>query len=275
MAAALPFYRYQKWLNFEALVIGTMLPDLPYFLNSNMAFGQQSHQWLGVFTYCLPWGLAVFILWFWLCRPAALALIQPWCRVQHTIPLSIQSYTAQHPFGLWLASKLKQYSLFWLKVMAGLMLGAITHLLWDGTTHPDGFIALQVEWLQHPVSVSYLGNMPVARLLQYVTSALGIALLIGFTRRWLHKSRLTKANIPTQKLIINKWQSITIIILLCLCALYWGLHAAIKWHKLMLSDNYLFLAKILVGSVQGASGLFILYALLYWGLSRFARTQRL
>ena len=46
MAAALPFYRSQKWLHFEALLIGTILPDLPYFLNNDRAVWQLSHQWL-------------------------------------------------------------------------------------------------------------------------------------------------------------------------------------------------------------------------------------
>jgi hypothetical protein len=48
MAAALPFYRSRKWLNFEALLIGTMLPDLPYFLNSDRAVWQQSHAGINV-----------------------------------------------------------------------------------------------------------------------------------------------------------------------------------------------------------------------------------
>lgn len=274
MAAALPFYRCHRWVSFEALLIGTMLPDLPYFLNSDVMVGQQSHQWLGLLTYCLPWGLAAFALWFWLCRPAALALIQPWCNVRSVRQAVILPHDVQYPFGLWLASNLKQYGLFWLKVMAGLMLGAMTHLLWDGTTHPDGFIAMYIGWLQYPVNVSYLGQMPVARLLQYLTSILGLCLLIKCATTRLTLKKQSGIYVKQQKTELSKWQSGLIIILLCLCSLFWGLHAAVEWHKLLLKDNYLFTAKVLVGLLQGAAGLFILYASLRWIILKLKAIQR-
>lgn len=274
MAAALPFYRCQKWLNVEALFIGTMLPDLPYFLNSKLIIAQHSHQWLGLLTYCLPWGLAVFILWHWVLRSALLALIQPWYALQTNKSHRIKPDLPQHPFGLWLAARVHKYGIFWLKVVLGLLLGSITHLLWDGTTHPDGFIAIQLG-LQYSVTIAYLGDMPLARFLQYRTSILGLGLLIGFAATRLQVKRRLNFNAKQQKIGLKRCESIIIIIFLCLCSSFWGFHAAMKWHKLLLNDYYLFLAKILVGTLQGAGGFIFLYAVLYWGLFRLGRAQRL
>ena len=274
MAAALPFYRCQKWLNVEALLIGTMLPDLPYFLNSAPIVGQHSHQWLGLLEYCLPWGLLVFVLWHWVLKSPLIALIYPWQRVQQSQFSSIQPDMPQYPFGLWLAARMQKYGIFWLKVVLGLLLGSITHLLWDGTTHPDGFIAIQLG-LQYPVTIAYLGDMPLARFLQYLTSILGLGLLIGFAATRLQVKRLLNFNAKQQKIGLKRCESIIIIILLCLFSSFWGFHAAMKWHKLLLNDYYLFLAKILVGTLQGAGGFIFLYAVLYWGLFRLGRAQRL
>lgn len=272
MAAALPFYRCQKWLNVEALFIGTMLPDLPYFLNNNPMVAQHSHQWIGLLTYCLPWGLAVFVLWHWLLKSALMALIQPWQRVQQSQFSSIQPDMPQYPFGLWLAARMQKYGIFWLKVVLGLLLGSITHLLWDGTTHPDGFIAIQLG-LQYPVPIAYLGDIPMARFLQYVTSIFALILLIGFTwNRWqvnIAINKIQAANVYKGEthLRFSKGQSGMILLLLCLCCLVWALYNALKWHKLLLNDNYLYLAKILVGGLQGVGAFLFLYALLYWGMA--------
>ena len=290
MAAALPFYRCQKWLHVEALFIGTMLPDLPYFLNSKPIVAQHSHQWVGLLTYCLPWGLATFVLWHWLLKSALIALIEPWQRVQgltghnHHSP---QADLPQHPFGLWFTARFKRIGLFWIKVVMGLLLGAVTHLIWDGTTHPDGFIAMQLG-LQYPVTIAYLGDIPMARFLQYVSSLFALILLIGFAgQRWqlgmaiaklratsLSTVRLRGANTHSNsaakyppRVQLSQVQSGAIVLLLCLCCLVWGLYNAITWDKLLSNDNYLYLAKILVGMLQGAGGFIFLYAVLYRGLA--------
>ena len=273
MAAALPFYRSQKWLNFEALLIGSMLPDLPYYLNNDRAVWQQSHQWLGVFTYCLPWGLFAFVLWHWLFKAAAVALIQPWSTVQF-LPSAPRGLVDQSIINQPFCSRLRQYSYFWMTVVLGLVLGASTHLLWDGITHPDGLIAQHVNWLQHPLDVMALGIMPVARLLQYVSSIAALVILVVFAWRRLNAPARKPSNRHTPHAVFTKWQSLLIVTLVSLCSLLYGLYAAVKWQSLLPSDPYLFLAKMLVGWLQGAGGVFILYAVLYCLLSGFKKIQR-
>lgn len=285
MAAALPFYRCRRWLSFEALLIGTMLPDLPYFLNSDASVGQQSHQWIGVLSYCLPWGLLVFALWHWLLKPAVIALIQPWYKAQHFDSHYFDSHLkqqrmARYSFGFSLLSRFRVGLAFWLKVTLGLLLGAATHLIWDGITHVDSFIAEQIAWLQYSLDIRYLGDMTVARILQYVSSLLGLMLLFRFAWLKFIEWRFTSPNLNKQSVrildlfslshspLLKKRHSIFIVGSMSLSSLYWGLQAALKWRNLLITDQYLFRAKILVGLLQGAVGLFVIYAVAYQLLYR-------
>lgn len=277
MAAALPFYHSQRWLCFEALLIGTMMPDLPYFLNTAVSVGQQSHRWIGILSYCLPWGLLVFALWYWLLKPAAVALIQPWYDFQYFDSQNIQQSKASLPSGFGLIikqiPKLGLWLVFWLKVVLGLLLGATTHHIWDGFTHVDGFIAEQLEWLQYSVNINYLGDMTVARILQYLSSVMGLLLLFRFAwsrftaqhvaGSYLNKQAAQVLNLLDRRLILKKWHSMLVVVLMILSSLYWGTQAALKWHYLLISDQYLLIAKILVGFLQGGIGLFIVYAAAY------------
>lgn len=283
MAAALPLYRSRRWLNFEALLIGTMMPDLPYFLSQGSQASQQAHQWSGIISYCLPWGLLVFALWHWWFKAAALALIQPWYghQSQPVNQHSAHYFIVDNSVTAHLLAKLK----FALTVMAGLAIGAATHLIWDGTTHPDGFIAQRTALLQQVVILPLLGQMAIARLMQYLSSIVGLLLLLYFAysryQAWLAgasdlqpqgQSRARPITLSqhyyfSQSLPLSKRYSLIIIGVIAIIGLIFGLQAANKWHALFRSDHYLFLARILVSSLQGAVGVFIGYAAIYQLLS--------
>lgn len=251
MAAVLPLHR-QRWLSFEALVIGSMLPDLPYFL-ARQDF-VISHQWIGLFSYCLPWGLAVFALWYWVLKPACLALWAPW----HYFA------TSPHP------GTLKGYCHLVLSVIVGLLIGVMTHLIWDGITHTDGFIATHILWLQHNVVLSDHWQMPLTRFLQYLSSVLGLiylAIFIAYRIRWQSKHLALPRH--SQYFSFKKWQVILILLIMGIGSLFSGLQAMLKWHSLLATDHYLFMAKLLVGLLQGGAATVLLYALIYRILHTF------
>jgi hypothetical protein len=277
MAAAIPFKRC-RWLCLEAVFIGTMMPDLPYYISSSSGAAQVSHQWLGLMSYCLPWGLLVFALWYWLFKPAVIGLMQPWFDMPCWDNSITQNHRAPYNFKSWLVFKLIFWSAFWSKVAFGLLIGAITHLLWDGITHPSGFIAQQVGWLQYPLSIGTLGaDIKVARILQYLSSLVGLLLLVKFAwsnlkAQYNARSYLTTKSSTAERTKINffgkvsgfkKWHSVLVIVLICLNALYWGWQEAEKRQHFITVDNYTFLAEISVSLLQGAMIAFILYAVIY------------
>lgn len=237
-----------------------MLPDLPYFLNSSQAIAEQSHSWFGLLSYCLPWGLGICVLWQWLLKPAAIALLQLW--------LAITVLVSPHEFQQWIKAGIT--------IILGLLLGSSTHLIWDGITHPDGFIAEHIFWLQGSIRLGYISDVSLARLLQYASSMMGLVYLGWFIKNQTKQvawQKVAFADIPI--IALKLWVSLLIISIVCAGSLFCAVQAMLKWHSLMFHNSYLFLAKVLVGLLQGAIGLFIIYALayqlLYWFL--YARSR--
>ncbi len=145
MAAALPFYRNnnkshsRRWLQFDALLIGTMIPDLPYYTGGSSAIGDLSHQWVGVLTYCLPSGILVFALWYWVLKPAVYALIQPFLKKATGDRFNEDRYKGQRRIigyadKHWSFARLKKWHYAWFKLI--LFAGNIWTNIW--CCYPSG-----------------------------------------------------------------------------------------------------------------------------------------
>lgn len=292
MAAALPFFRSHsknhslRWLQFDALLIGTMMPDLPYFVGGSGAVSDLSHQWVGVLTYSLPWGLLVFALWYWGLKPATIALIKPfigWFSVHKHDPYHKKSnrglYSKQSIMGYgdryWSAPSVKKrlihgLNFFLLPVIFALIVGASTHLIWDGITHADDFIARHIDWLQYRLYIYPFKGTTIARLLQYLSSILGLGALL-----WFAKSRLQVWHFNSRKLaedtilsITNKpsltiKSSLLIISTFTILSIALGMILIFKWYPLIITNPYTFAAKISVRLLQFNVILFIIYAMIY------------
>lgn len=294
MAAALPFYKRSPWLSFDALLIGTIMPDLPYYvpllLGGGTQFAIESHQWTGLFSYCIPRGMILFILWVWWLRPALNALVQPWLLISFLLPNHAVTGLTKHqdPNNFDDKSKLRLNPLglirFWLVVMVSLLLGAISHLLWDGITHPDGFVASRSSWLQYSMTLPYVGTIVTARILQYVTSIIGLIWLVVFT--WQHASRghnrhtfnhvlqggsMTKGTVKITEtkniaqglifdpMILNKPNSLAITALITFIPILWAFKATISMSDMFFSNNYGFFVMLLLGFFKRLGFCFLLF----------------
>lgn len=296
MAAALPFYPIRRWLQFEALLIGTMMPDLHYYLNIPDSFSRQSHEWAGLLTYCLPWGLLVFALWYWLLKPAAFALIEPFIKGFKENPYEqryeelgtnlssrerqITGYTPRY----WSFAGLKKrtnhlLSSFWPTVVFGLILGAATHLVWDGITHADGSIARHIDWLQYPLYFYPFKGTSIARVLQYLSSMAGLVILAWFAisrlqiwKRSNNSSEQATISDAAVRTFFTKKQSLTIIGLMATLSLVWIVQTSLKWYPSLSGSPYRFAAKVSVSVLPDIAVLCIGYAVIYHliYLSRYA-----
>jgi hypothetical protein len=122
VAAVIPAYRPLSRLHlFSAAVIGSMVPDFGLLLPDRLA-RWQTHSLSGLIPFCLPVGLCAYALTQWLIKPAVLEVLPDrayarlW-REQVHAPLARLSH--------------------WVLVASVLLLGAITHLVWDGFTHEN------------------------------------------------------------------------------------------------------------------------------------------
>lgn len=114
----------------SALVIGSIVPDLWQVLPSGSR--ELSHSASGLIFFCLPVGLAAYLLFHLLLKNACIALLPPalagrvrWFAVKRLPAVPMHA------------------------VFASLVAGALTHLLWDGLTHAHGAQTDSINWLQH------------------------------------------------------------------------------------------------------------------------------
>jgi Domain of unknown function (DUF4184) len=158
-AAAAPFWPLvrRNWLPLSALAIGTLSPDFEYLWRLRTEW-RVSHTPLGILDFCLPVGLAALALWVYVLRTPTRRL------------LALPPAPLDTPPRWWLFSA------------AAIVLGAATHIVWDGFTHGFDWALRLAPGLQHTVRVGSLA-IPVFNLLQHASTVIGGLIVLGWLVR--------------------------------------------------------------------------------------------
>lgn len=169
-AAVLPLRRLSPVpLDFAALVIGSMTPDVGYYLR-RFDLSQFAHSLPGSLLACLPTGVIMLCLFYFFCRPVCYALPAP--HRQHLFPLCPEFPTS-------LAR--------WTILLFSLFLGAWTHILWDAFTHENGWFVVRLPWLQEPVMQLGSTTIFMYLLMQELSTLVGFLIVLLAYRSWLHR----------------------------------------------------------------------------------------
>lgn len=155
VAAVLPVVGRSRRLPTAALVIGSMTPDYPWFLTRGRTAGL-SHSLLGLVTVDLAVGLLAVVLW----RRLAQA------PVRDLLPRAVGERLPQPP-------GLAGRDLPW--VALAVVLGALTHIVWDAFTHWGRWGFELVPWLQQR-HWGVAGSVWA----QDVSSVLGLLVVLAF-----------------------------------------------------------------------------------------------
>jgi hypothetical protein len=162
-AAVLPLLRTP--LPASALVVGSLAPDVPYYLPLR-EMGWETHDALAVVTVDPLIGALVWLLWHGVLAAPALA----------AAPAGLRARLAGRvPLGL--RPRLRPVAVV-LTALA-LVVGAGTHVLWDSFTHGGQWGAEHIAALRHPVA-----GVPAYDWAQLASSVLGLLVLAGWLRRW-------------------------------------------------------------------------------------------
>jgi len=153
----LPLKRFcPRWLNFPALVIGSISPDSAY-LFGRLKLDEVSHRLWGMFAFCLPAGLLLTLL-LYLVRSGSADFLPPRYR-RLLLPETWQA-----------AGSL-------IAIAVSVLIGSGTHLVWDALTHPSDWAVEALPVFQVPIT-SFAGhNVRICRLLWYLSSFAGIAVV--------------------------------------------------------------------------------------------------
>ena len=159
-AAILPLRRL-RFLQTVPLVIGSLVPDLPYFFPSRFGrtYFPDTHTLYGSFSVDLPLGMAVLLLLLLLREPLTVML---GARLRWVCRQSIDNFYAR--------------PLHWPIALLSILVGTWTHMIWDSFTHESTWTTARVAALSAPVSV-FGWDTETSHLLQYVSSVFGLAVL--------------------------------------------------------------------------------------------------
>jgi hypothetical protein len=159
-AATLPFRRWcPKYLDFPALIVGSVTPDLATGIDDWEYF---SHTIFGTFVFCLPVGL----LTLWIFHRVRTRLVS--------------TFPNPHRDALLPLCAGAPNSLF--RVVISLLLGSWLHIAWDLFTHDHSWVVRHIALF----SVR-LAGVPLNHLLWLLSSLAGSALLFVMYLFLLHK----------------------------------------------------------------------------------------
>jgi hypothetical protein len=190
-AAILPLRSIK--LPFSALVIGSMSSDLFYL---GFIKNETSHTITGIFSFCVPMGLAFYFLFHYLLKYPLLDLFPE----KHSAFLN---HFAKPPA----IGSLRNFAM----LLLALTIGAFTHLAWDSVTHHDGWFVRHVICMQQYLYKGNMMQLEVCRLLQHISSFAGMLILFFFYR----KAFATMKDRQAVDHLFNPWTRFTIALSVC------------------------------------------------------------
>src|ERR1700689_2153944 len=156
VVAVLPFRRSR--LVWSALVVGAIAPDLEYFLRMSPQ-GRYGHSLTGLFLFTMPLGLLTLWL-FHAYVKAPFVELMPYELERRLAPC-----VGEFRFGG--ASR-------FVLIVASLLLGIGTHLVWDSFTHGNTWPTRHWHALSHPVHVPHIGVVALYKVLQHASTVVGL-----------------------------------------------------------------------------------------------------
>lgn len=169
-AAALPLSRVLRRLPLAALVIGSMAPDFEYVIRLAPR-GRFGHSLIGLFVFCLPVGLAAYLVFDRVVRPALVQLLPPGLAAAVGPHDSPHAVTAGHVAAAALA----------------VLVGAMSHVGWDGFTHGARWAEFLVPQLSYHVFFAPNSGVRWYKVLQHVSTVVGAAVIAVWIGRWVRR----------------------------------------------------------------------------------------
>jgi hypothetical protein len=149
-------YLPRKWISLTGLIVGSVIPDFAYF--TGLGFSSEiSHSIRGIFSINFPIAIVVAFTYHLLVRDA-LIMHLPYsfkCRFLVFTRFDWCQYAKNNPIVIFFS----------------VLLGILSHLMWDSFTHEDGFFVKQWPLLQ--MNTSMLWQIQMYRVIQHISTVLG------------------------------------------------------------------------------------------------------
>jgi hypothetical protein len=231
----------RRWLPPSALVVGAVVPDAPYYLPLPYS-SASTHTWWGTLLLGLPAGVVLLVVFQHVLRAPLTALAPAGLRSR--LPDAPRTVTAPMAAA----------------VVAALLAGMATHLVWDAFTQAGGFAVAHWQVLREQV----VGAHRVFNVLMYVSSAGGLAILAGWLVRWYRRAPVRPGRWPG---LAGRARGLVVAAVLLATAA--GAVTGATSERAAVSDYDLVRSTIL-GGVDGAALVLACYVLAWHGWTAFA-----
>ncbi|CAN5361912.1 DUF4184 family protein [soil metagenome] len=164
-AIIIPVYKFfPRWVSLTCLISGSVAPDFEYFIRMRLQ-GNIGHTFPGLFSFDLPLGIFLAFLFHNVVRNPLIA----------NSPELVRQKLGDYRFFNWNLHFLNH----WIIAIVSVLIGASSHLFWDGWTHRHGIFVEFIPMLRTPVSIfGYV--IPLYRVLQHVSTLFGGALIVYY-----------------------------------------------------------------------------------------------
>ena len=158
---------------------------LPIGVSRNVSHGVPA-----LFWFCLPIGLGAYLLFHLVIKAPLLGLL-PTAVVRRLDKVAGEAGRLPH--------------VSWALVVLSLLLGSVTHLLWDAFTHENGLAVQSFPILRTRIFSAAGSSVVTYKLLQHASTVLGLLVVACWTERWLrrqpvgHEPRLVLD--PSQRMV--------------------------------------------------------------------------
>jgi hypothetical protein len=207
IAAVIPLN--YKGLVTSALVVGSVMPDLAYFVHFEGFNRYLGHSIRGLFTFCLPAGLAIWLVFQIFARRPLFALL-PASHQRRLLP-----YLQGFPYKSWRLI---------IRSLVSLGIGTLSHLAWDSFTHDHGFIVQNVAPLRQAIFEIDGTSIYAFSILQHGSTVLGLAALVLWYLGWLRKNPVYPFPVP-RSLHLPSRTRLVIFTIMAAGACFWGAFA--------------------------------------------------
>lgn len=157
-AIVLPLNRFSKnWISTAGLIIGSMTPDFEYFIRMRVE-SVYSHTWVGLFWFDLPLGLFLTLVYQVFVKDNLI----------DNLPIGLN-----RRFSRFKGICTGAYSLRYLVIIGlSVLVGALSHILWDGFTHPDGCFVKLIPALSAMVQLGS-HHLYIYNIIQHASTLIG------------------------------------------------------------------------------------------------------
>lgn len=154
----------------SALVVGAVAPDLEYFLRMSPQ-GRYGHSLAGLFVFTLPLGLLTLWLFHAFVKAPFIDLMPD------SLARRLAFHGSKFRFG-----GLLRFAL----IVASVLVGICTHLIWDSFTHGNTWPTRHLHALTQQVHLVFIGFVPFYKILQHLSTVVGLAILLVWLAMWYH-----------------------------------------------------------------------------------------